>query len=61
MANLKTAVEAAGGALDDVLLLHIYIVQRAMEELSAIREMLKSYFPAARAANAKDSVNVGCG
>ena len=43
--NLRYAMEQAGGSLDDVLLLHIYVVESAMGESGAIREALHQYFP----------------
>jgi enamine deaminase RidA (YjgF/YER057c/UK114 family) len=43
--NLAIAMKAAGGSLDDVLSLRIYIVQRAMSQSGAIREALQRFFP----------------
>jgi enamine deaminase RidA (YjgF/YER057c/UK114 family) len=43
--NLAIAIKAAGGSLDDVLSLHIYIVQRAMAQSGAISEALRRFFP----------------
>ncbi|HKQ57843.1 MAG TPA: RidA family protein [Candidatus Eisenbacteria bacterium] len=43
--NLKYAMEAAGGSLDDVLLLHIYIVESVMTKDLAVRESLQAFFP----------------
>lgn len=43
--NLKIAIEAANGTLDNILLLHIYIVQAAQDDLAPISGGLKSYFP----------------
>ena len=45
LANLSVAMEAAGGSLDDVLLLHIYVVESALGKDTAIREALKARFP----------------
>lgn len=45
LANLKIAVAAAGGSLDDVLSLRLYIVADVMDDSAAIRESLKTYFP----------------
>src|SRR5205823_6423396 len=45
--NLQLAMQAAGGSLDDVLLLHIYIVESVMARDSAIREGLQAFFPVA--------------
>lgn len=46
LSNLEIAMQAAGGSLDDILLLHIYIVESAMANSVAIREALKQWFPA---------------
>lgn len=43
--NLKIALEAAGGALADVLSMRIYIVASVMEQSSVIAPLLKRYFP----------------
>jgi enamine deaminase RidA (YjgF/YER057c/UK114 family) len=43
--NLKYAMEAAGGSLDDVLLLHIYIVESVMTKDTAVRDCLQTVFP----------------
>ncbi|MCA9903177.1 MAG: RidA family protein [Anaerolineae bacterium] len=43
--NLRLAIEAAGGTLDDILLLHIYIVEAAMPEQAAIGAALRQVFP----------------
>lgn len=43
--NLGLAMQAVGGTLEDILLLHIYIVATAMEESSAVREALQHFFP----------------
>lgn len=45
--NLQIAMAAAGGSLDDILLLHIYIVESVMDESAAIRDGLKQFFPSA--------------
>ncbi|MCC6612340.1 MAG: RidA family protein [Anaerolineae bacterium] len=46
MSNVRLAMQAAGGSLDDILLLHIYIVESAMSEQAAIRDALRLFFPA---------------
>lgn len=43
--NLALAMKVAGGSLDDVLSLRIYIVASVMDDLAAIREGLQAYFP----------------
>jgi enamine deaminase RidA (YjgF/YER057c/UK114 family) len=43
--NLTLAMTAAGGSLDDVLSLRIYIVQPVMSQSSAISEALRRFFP----------------
>lgn len=47
--NVKIAVEAAGGDLDDVVSMRVYIVQYRLRQSGAIREALKEFFPADRA------------
>ena len=42
--NLRLAIEAAGGSLDDILLLHIYIVEAAMPDQAAIGAALRQVF-----------------
>jgi 2-iminobutanoate/2-iminopropanoate deaminase len=44
-ANLDTAIQAAGGTLDDILSLRIYIVASVMDQGAAIRRTLQHYFP----------------
>jgi len=41
--NLKAAVEAAGGTLDDVARVDVYV--RNMEDFAAIHEVRRQYFP----------------
>ena len=43
--NLDIAVRAAGGTLDDILSLRIYIVASVMDNTAPIREGLKQFFP----------------
>lgn len=43
--NLQTALQAAGGALSDVVALRIYIVQSEIGDTRAISEGLKEFFP----------------
>ena len=43
--NLASAMQAAGGTLDDVLSLRIYIVAAVMDETAAVRDALLHYFP----------------
>lgn len=43
--NLKIAMQAASGSLDDILLLHIYIIQAAQDDLAPISAGLKKHFP----------------
>lgn len=47
--NVETAMQAAGGALSDVVSLRIYIVEEKRAESAAVREGLKAFFPAERA------------
>ena len=43
--NLDTAIQAAGGTMDNILSLRIYIVDSVMDEAAPIREGLKQFFP----------------
>jgi 2-iminobutanoate/2-iminopropanoate deaminase len=43
--NLKTAVEAAGGTMDDILSLRMYIVAEHIPKWQPAREALKAAFP----------------
>jgi 2-iminobutanoate/2-iminopropanoate deaminase len=43
--NLKTAVEAAGGTLDDILSLRMYIVAEYIPKWQPAHEALKASFP----------------
>ena len=43
--NLSLAMTAAGGSMDDVLSLRIYMVQRVMPQHEAVRNALKQFFP----------------
>jgi enamine deaminase RidA (YjgF/YER057c/UK114 family) len=44
--NLRTAVEAAGGIMEDVVSLRIYVVNYKPEDAGAIGEALREFFPA---------------
>jgi enamine deaminase RidA (YjgF/YER057c/UK114 family) len=44
--NLEVAMVAAGGSLEDVVSLRIYIVQTVMGQSSAISDGLRRFFPA---------------
>jgi enamine deaminase RidA (YjgF/YER057c/UK114 family) len=44
--NLQTALQAAGGALSDVVSLRIYIAHSELADTRAISEGLKEFFPA---------------
>jgi len=44
MENLKTLLETAGGSLEDVLGLRIYVVQSQADNLRAIGEVLRRHF-----------------
>jgi len=46
--NVRTAVEAAGGSLSDVVALRIYIVNYKHEEAGAIGDALREFFPVER-------------
>ncbi|MGZ5552793.1 MAG: RidA family protein [Chthoniobacterales bacterium] len=46
--NVKTAVEAAGGTLADVVALRIYIVNYRPEQADAIGGALREFFPEER-------------
>lgn len=43
--NVKLAMQAAGGTLDDILLLHIYMVQSAGNVNRDVSRILKQHFP----------------
>jgi enamine deaminase RidA (YjgF/YER057c/UK114 family) len=43
--NVRTAVEAAGGSLADVVALRIYIVNYRPEQAEAISSALREFFP----------------
>jgi 2-iminobutanoate/2-iminopropanoate deaminase len=43
--NLALAMSYAGGTLDDILSLRIYIVDSVMEDTSGVKEGLKKFFP----------------
>ncbi|MGH7999094.1 MAG: RidA family protein [Brasilonema sp.] len=43
--NVQTAVEAAGGTLDDVVSLRIYIVNYKPDEADAVGDALREFFP----------------
>ncbi|HYP29731.1 MAG TPA: RidA family protein [Blastocatellia bacterium] len=46
--NVRTAVEAVGGSLSDVVALRIYIVNYKPEEAGAIGDALREFFPVER-------------
>jgi 2-iminobutanoate/2-iminopropanoate deaminase len=43
--NVKTAVSAAAGTLDDVVSLRIYILHDWMDKTAAVSDGLKAFFP----------------
>jgi 2-iminobutanoate/2-iminopropanoate deaminase len=43
--NLKTAMDCAGGTLQHIVSLRIYIVQSVLNDTSGVKEGLKAYFP----------------
>lgn len=43
--NLKIAVTVAGGTLEDIVAMRIYIVHNFMEDSECISEALKNFFP----------------
>ena len=43
--NVQTAVSAAGGTLEDIVALCIYIVHEWMDDASAVGEGLREFFP----------------
>jgi len=47
--NVKTAMAAAGGRLEDVVSMRIYIVEEALGESRHISQALRDYFPAHQA------------
>lgn len=47
--NIDTAMRAAGGSLDDVVSMRLYIVEEKQRETRVIAEVLKEFFPADRA------------
>ncbi|WP_373516443.1 RidA family protein [Pricia sp.] len=44
LGNLKTAMEAAGGTLEDIVMLRIYKVNYQKEDGAVISQILKEYF-----------------
>jgi enamine deaminase RidA (YjgF/YER057c/UK114 family) len=46
--NVRTAVEAAGGDLSDVVALRIYVVNYKPEQAGAIGDALREFFPVER-------------
>ena len=44
MNNVRLAVEAAGGTIEDIVALRIYVVERAKEQLREIGPVLKEVF-----------------
>jgi enamine deaminase RidA (YjgF/YER057c/UK114 family) len=46
--NVQTAVEAAGGTLEDVVSLRIYIVNYKPEEADVVGDALREFFPKER-------------
>jgi 2-iminobutanoate/2-iminopropanoate deaminase len=47
--NVKTAMAAAGGRLEDVVSMRIYIVEEALDESRHISQALRDTFPAVQA------------
>lgn len=47
--NIETAMRAAGGSLEDVVSLRIYVVQEQLAQSSAVREGLQAFFDSERA------------
>ncbi len=47
--NVRTAMQAAGGQLSDVVSLRIYIVEEALDESRHISQALRDTFPAEQA------------
>ncbi len=45
--NLQIALETVDGTLDDVLLLHIYILESVIDESTEVRDGLRKFFPKA--------------
>jgi enamine deaminase RidA (YjgF/YER057c/UK114 family) len=44
--NVRTAVEAAGGTMADVVSLRIYVVECKPEDTDAVGEAIREFFPA---------------
>ena len=47
--NIKTAINAAGGTLTDIVSMRIYIVEEKLDETEHIKEALQAFFPEERA------------
>jgi 2-iminobutanoate/2-iminopropanoate deaminase len=47
--NIEKAMQAAGGTLEDVVSMRIYIVEEQLEESHCVTEALKEFFPSAAA------------
>jgi len=47
--NVDTALQIAGGTLNDIVSMRIYIVENQLDNSSAISKMLKEFFPAEQA------------
>jgi 2-iminobutanoate/2-iminopropanoate deaminase len=45
LANVKTAVEAGGGTLGDIVALRIYLVDGSADAMAAVGGALRDYFP----------------
>ena len=45
MENVKIAIVCAGGTLENIVSLRIYIVQSVLKNTSGVKEGLKAYFP----------------
>ncbi len=48
LSNVERAVQAAGGSLEDVVSMRIYIVKEQLTGSAAIREGLQAFFPKER-------------
>jgi enamine deaminase RidA (YjgF/YER057c/UK114 family) len=49
LSNLQEAVEAAGGALADVVALRLYLVNHKPEDAAAVGQALREFFPGEQA------------
>jgi enamine deaminase RidA (YjgF/YER057c/UK114 family) len=49
LSNLRAAVEAAGGALADLVALRLYVVNYKLQDATAVGQALREFFPGEQA------------